>query len=271
MDQNDFARFEHEGWQGVADKYDSVWSPLTRQFIPLLLADASVSAGMLVLDVACGPGYVSAAVKQLGAIPTGIDFSDKMVTIAIGMFPDIRFMQGDAHNLPFEDGTFDLVLMNFGLLHVSHPEKACAEACRVLKPGGKFGFTVWAGPEQNPGAKIVNDAVEAYANLNVGLPEGPPKYLYGEREECRQVLERVGFDGASMSYATRTVEWHHPHAGYYFEAEQNAGVRTAGILARQSPEILKAIRVAIENGIKQYAREDKFVVPMAAHVVVVSK
>jgi ubiquinone/menaquinone biosynthesis C-methylase UbiE len=226
---------------------------------------------MSVLDVACGPGYVSAAASQLGAITTGIDFSDKMVAIAVGMFPDLRFMQGDAHNLPFEDGGFDRVLMNFGLLHVSHPERACAEACRVLKAGGKFGFTVWAGPEQNPGAKIVNDALETHADLNVDLPEGPPKYLYGQREECRQVLERVGFDGASMSYETRTVEWHHPHAGYYFEAERDAGVRTAGILARQSPETLDAIRVAIENGIKQYAREDKFVLPMAAHVVVITK
>ena len=269
--QDDFARFEHEGWQSVADKYDSVWSPLTRQFIPSLLEDASISEGMLVLDVACGPGYVSAATKQLGAIPTGIDFSEKMVSIAERMFPGIRFTQGDAHGLPFEDDSFDRVLMNFGLLHVSNPEMACSEACRVLKRGGKFGFTVWAGPERNPGAKIVNDAVEAYANLNVGLPEGPPKYLYGDRDECRQVLERAGFDSSSMSYETRTAEWDHPHASYYFEAERNAGVRTAGILARQSPETLEAIRIAIESNIKQYARGDKFVLPMAAHVVVVSK
>jgi ubiquinone/menaquinone biosynthesis C-methylase UbiE len=268
---DDFARFEHEGWQRVADKYHSVWSSLTRQFIPALLADASVSAGMLTLDVACGPGYVSAAAKQVGAVPTGIDFSAKMVAIANRMFPEIRFTRGDAHDLPFEDSSFDRVLMNFGLLHVSHPEKACAEACRVLKRGGKFGFTVWAGPEQNPAARIVNDAIEAYANLNVGLPEGPPKYLYGEREECRQVLKRAGFDGTSMSYETRTVEWHLPNAGFYFEAERNAGVRTAGTLARQSPETLEKIRVAIENEIKQYARGDRFVLPMAAHLVVVSK
>jgi ubiquinone/menaquinone biosynthesis C-methylase UbiE len=268
---DDFARFEHEGWQRVADKYDSVWSPLTRQFIPSLLSGPSVSAGMLVLDVACGPGYVSVAAKQLDAVPTGIDFSEKMVAIAKRMFPEIRFMQGDAHHLPFEDGSFDRVLMNFGLLHVSQPEKACAEACRVLKQGGKFGFTVWAGPEQNPGAKMVNDAIEAYANLDVGLPEGPPKYLYGEREECRQVLKRAGFDGTSITYETRTVEWRLPHAGYYFEAERNAGVRTAGILARQSPETLEKIRVGIENGIKPYARGNEFVLPMAAHVVVVSK
>ena len=268
--QDDFARFEHEGWQGVADKYDSVWSPLTRQFIPSLLEDASVSSAMLVLDVACGPGYVSAAAKQLGAVPTGIDFSEKMVAIATSMFPDIRFMQGDAHDLPF-DGSFDRVLMNFGLLHVSHPEKACAEACRVLKRGGKFAFTVWAGPEQNPGAKIVNAAIEAHANLDVGLLEGPPKYLYGEREECRRVLKRAGFDGISMSYETRTVEWRLPHAGYYFEVERDAGVRTAGILARQSPETLEKIRVAIENEIKQYASGNEFLLPMTANVVVVGR
>jgi SAM-dependent methyltransferase len=194
-----------------------------------------------------------------------------MVAIAKRVFPEIRFTQGDAQDLPFKDGGFERVLMNFGLLHVSHPEKACAEACRVLKPGGKFGFTVWAGPEQNPGAKIVNDAIEAYANLNVGLPEGPPKYLYGETEECRQVLKRAGFDGTSMSYETRTVEWKLPDAGYYFEAERNAGVRTAGILARQSPEKLEKIRIALENGIKRYARGNEFALPMAAHVVVVSK
>ena len=268
---DDFHRFEHEGWQRVADKYDSIWSPLTRQFIAALLTEANISAGMLTLDVACGPGYVSAAAKQVGAIPIGIDFSDNMVAIATRMFPDIQFRQGDAHQLPFEGRSFDRVLMNFGLLHVSDPEEVCAEACRVLKSGGKFGFTVWAGPEQSPGARIVNDAIEAHANLDVGLPEGPPKYLYGEREECRQILERVGFDGASMKYETRTVEWHHPHAGYYFEAERSAGVRTAGILALQSPEILDAIRAAIENRMKEYARGNKFVVPMAAHVVVVSK
>jgi ubiquinone/menaquinone biosynthesis C-methylase UbiE len=269
--EDEFTRFEHAGWERVADKYDSVWSSLTRQFIPYLLTDSSVSKGMLTLDVACGPGYVSAAAKQVRAVPTGTDFSAKMIAIANRMFPELPFIQGDARNLPFKDARFDRVLMNFGLLHVSHPEKACAEACRVLKSGGKFAFTVWAGPEQNPVAKMVNGTLEAYANLDVALPEGPPKYLYGEREECREVLERVGFDGDSMTYATRSVEWQLPDAGYLFNAERNAGVRTAGILARQSPEALEKIRVALENGIKQFAQGNHFVLPMAAHVVVVSK
>ena len=268
---NDFARFEHAGWQRVADKYDSAWSSLTRQFIPNLISASQVSPGMSVLDVACGPGYVSAAVKQLGAVPTGIDFSEKMIAIAKGMFPAISFIQDDAQNLAFRDASFDRVLSNFGLLHLSHPEMACAEACRVLKSKGRFGFTVWAGPEANPGGKIINDAIEAYADQDVGLPEGPPRYLYTEREECQKVLEQAGFNGESMSYDTRSVEWHLPTAGYFFEAERDAAVRTAGLLARQSPDRLNTIRIAVEEGVKRYARGNEFVLPMTAHVIAVSK
>jgi ubiquinone/menaquinone biosynthesis C-methylase UbiE len=269
--EDEFSRFEHEGWERVADKYDSVWSSLTRQFIPYLIETAQVSPGMSVWDVACGPRYVSDAIRKAGAIPMGIDFSERMVTIAKKMFPGIRFDQSDAQNLACDDVGFDRVLINFGLLHLSRPEQACAEAFRVLRPNGKFGFTVWASPSQSPGAKIVNDAIEAHADLNVELPEGPPRYLYEQKEECRAVLEKAGFDGHSMIYQTRSVEWHLPTAHYFFEAERDAGVRTAGLSACQSPERLNAIRAAIENGVRRYAKGNEFVIPMAAHIVVASK
>jgi hypothetical protein len=128
-----------------------------------------------------------------------------------------------------------------------------------------------SGPEKNFGAKIVNDAVEAHADLDVGLPEGPPHYLFGEKDECRKALEQAGFHGNSMSYNSHAMEWHFPTAPYFFEVERDAGVRTAGLLARQSPEILDAIGTAIENGMKRYARDNEFVLPMSAHVVAVSK
>ncbi|HYY35939.1 MAG TPA: class I SAM-dependent methyltransferase [Candidatus Binatia bacterium] len=269
--ENDFTQFEHEGWERVADKYDSIWASLTRQFVPHFVSAADVTPGMSVLDVACGPGYLCDYARNLGALPVGVDFSEKMVVIAQQMFPGIPFVHGDAQHLPFHDARFDRVLINFGLLHVANPEEACAEAARVLKSGSKFGFTVWAGPEQNPGAKIVNNAIEAHADLNVDLPQGPPHYLYGDEEECRKVLAGVGFDGPSLIFQTRSVEWTLPSASFLFEAERNAGVRTAGLLARQSPERLEAIQRAIENGVKRYPRNGRFVVPFAAHIVVVSK
>src|SRR4051812_40313193 len=133
---NAFTEFEHEGWERVAGKYDATWASSTRQFIGPLLDAAEVAAGMSVLDVGCGPGYVSAAAAERGAKPTGLDFSNHMVGIARRSFPAIEFREGDAQNLPFSDETFDRVVANFALLHLAEPERACAEACRVLKPDG---------------------------------------------------------------------------------------------------------------------------------------
>jgi len=129
------------------------------------------------------------------------------------------------------------------------------------------------GPDQsrNPGAKIVNDAIEAYANFDVGLPEGPPKYLYGEREECRQVLERVGFEGTSMSYDTRAL---------------NGGFRTRVIISkRNATQAFVPRAFCCGNRRKRWrrfasqlktesnnnARGNEFVLTMAANVIVVSK
>src|SRR5438552_4361647 len=111
-----FAQFEHDGWQRVAGKYDSVWARSTRQFIPPLFDAAEVGGNMSVLDVGCGPGYVAVAAAERGARPRGLDFSREMVAIAQKMFPQIQFQKGDAQNLPFTDSTFDRVLANFALL-----------------------------------------------------------------------------------------------------------------------------------------------------------
>jgi ubiquinone/menaquinone biosynthesis C-methylase UbiE len=266
-----FTQFEHEGWERVADKYDSVWSSSTRQFIPPLLDAAGVSGNMSILDVGCGPGYVSAAARERGATPIGLDFSSEMIGLAKKMFPKIEFREGDAQNLPFADASFDRLLANFALLHLADPERACAEACRVLRPGGKFGFTTWARKEDNPFVRIVDDAIQAHANLDVDLPHGPPYYLFESPEEFRNALQRAGFDGASMKFKLHAIEWHVPSANFIFDAERHAGVRTAGLLARQKPETLRAIQSAIETAVRPFAKGNGFAIPKAAYIIAVSK
>ncbi len=266
-----FTKFEHAGWERVAGKYDSTWSTSTRQFIEPLLDSANVSAKMSVLDMGCGPGYVSAAAAERGANPIGLDFSQEMIAIAKRTFPKIEFREGDAQDLPFPDQTFDRAVANFALLHLANPERAMAEACRVLKPVGRFGFTTWAKMEENPFIKLMDDAIQAHANLNVDLPPGPPYYLFENEDEFRKALERAGFDGASMTFKVRTIRWKVPSAQFIFDAESKAGVRTAGLLALQTPEILRKIQMALEKSVRQYATTDGLAIPKAAYVVAISK
>ena len=91
------------------------------------------------------------------------------------------------------------------------------------------------------------------------------------REGCQKILEEVGFDGSSLRFQSKMVEWKIPSAGYLFEAERDAGVRTAGLLARQSPARRKAISQAIEEGVRHYTQGGEFSVPMAANLVTISK
>jgi hypothetical protein len=180
----------------------------------------------------CGPGYVSAAAAERGAIPTGLDFSKRMLATETKMFPQIQFR---------------------------------------VRSGGKFGFTVWARAEESPYARIIDDAIAAHANVDVDVPADPPHHLYSGREEFRQALERAGLDGSSLVFKLHTIEWNVPTTRFVFDAERNAGVRIAGLLARQTPQALRAIQSAIEKAVTRCAKGDGFAIPKAAYVVGASK
>src|SRR5205814_10653060 len=108
-------------------------------------------------------------------------------------------------------------------------------------PGGIIGFTIGAEPHENAVGKIVNVGIETHVDLNVEVPEGPSKFLYADKEQCRKALEHEGFDGESMIFETRSVEWNVPTPQYLFEVERDAGVRKAGFLALQSSDRLDPI------------------------------
>jgi ubiquinone/menaquinone biosynthesis C-methylase UbiE len=248
--EDEFSKLEHEGWTRVADQYDQTWSNLTKQFIEPLLNAVAVQPETSVLDIACGPGYVSQAVYLKKADPVGVDFSSTMIDIAKQLYPHIEFEEGDAQALDFSDGSFDVVVMNFGLLHLSKPERAIAEAHRVLKNGGRFGFTVWAGPDKSPAASVMFNNIMKHADKNVNMPEAPPSYYFSDEKLTTDLMQKYGFE--EVSFVNHMVEWVVPSAEYLFETEINSGVRTASFLKRQTPETLSKIKKDVVEGMEQF-------------------
>ena len=259
-----FWEFERAGWERAAERYDECWSD-TGLFVEQLLDAAAVRAGSRLLDVACGPGYISEAAAARGAETVGLDVAVAMVERARMRCPGLTFVEGDAQRLPFQDASFDAVTMNFGILHLSRPETALTEARRVLLPRGRFAFTAWVA-EGNAVAEIVDTAVATHA-VSVSLPEGPPFYRFADADECRRALANSGFDVDSFRMETVSALWRVPTAELLFEAELRAGVRTAAVLEAQPVERLEAIRAAMAEGVRRYADGEEFALPIVARVV----
>ncbi len=94
-----------------------------------------------VLDVACGPGVVAAAIAPTAASVVAFDATEPMLEKAKARcaragLTNVTFKHGDAENLPFEDAKFDGVVTRLAIHHFAHPQRALDEMFRVLRPGG---------------------------------------------------------------------------------------------------------------------------------------
>jgi len=171
-DAEAFDAFEAAGWSAKdAAAYDSLAGRVTSRLADALLAAVRVGSGTRLLDVATGPGYVAARAAEQGAAATGLDFSETMLAFARSRAPDVDFVQGDATALPFADGSFDGVVAAFVLLHLGAPERAVAEATRVLTPGGRAAFTVWDVPARGRWLGVLPQPVTIAIEATLYAPE----------------------------------------------------------------------------------------------------
>jgi ubiquinone/menaquinone biosynthesis C-methylase UbiE len=253
IDPSAFRKFELEGWQEIASRYDSGFAAVTTQSIPALLDAARVAKGTRVLDIACGPGYAAAAAAARGASAVGIDFSSEMVEEARGRYPGIEFQEGDAEQLSFPDSTFDAVVLNFGMLHLSRPEHAIREAYRVLRRGSRIAFTVWDTPDKAIGLGILLSAVQKYGDMNVPIPPGPPFFRFSDPDEARKVLVAAGFAGITVTQVPQT--WRLASPDGLFDVMYNGSVRNAALLRGQKPDVLETIRRDMHDAVLKHRNE----------------
>jgi len=122
--------------------------------------EAKVQPGERVLDCACGTGDLTQAFARFSKAENivGSDYTPNMLDIARhkreklhdGLQSRIEYQQADAQNLPFEDESFDVVSIAFGIRNVQDPEKAMREFSRVLRPAGRLMILEFGQPSFPP-------------------------------------------------------------------------------------------------------------------------
>jgi SAM-dependent methyltransferase len=160
----------------IPENYDRYLGPLFfHDYAAVMAARLEVVPGMRVLETACGTGIVT---ERLAARLAGqgtlvaTDLNAPMLAYAAAKLParDIGWKEADATKLPFEDGAFDALVCQFGLMFFPDKAAGVREAFRVLKPGGRFLVSVWDRLEDNPVARITHETVATF------FPSDPPQF-----------------------------------------------------------------------------------------------
>jgi ubiquinone/menaquinone biosynthesis C-methylase UbiE len=255
MSEQTFRELEHQGWVTKAAVYRESFGKITEQAIDPILDTFGDLSRKHLLDVACGTGELAAAAATRGATSEGVDFAATMVEKAKENHPEPSFREGDAEHLPYRDASFDAIVCSFGLLHLQDPDAAIADAKRVLKPGGRYTFTVWCNPDQGGDFfKLVMGAVMQHGTLDVPLPPAPPIFRFSDFDECKRVLIAAGFDTPSVDVLP--LQWQTKNASDILDLIYKSIVRTPMILEAQAADARERIHRAIVEGAESYRKND---------------
>ena len=202
---------EHTAFVGsIPEKYDRYLGPLLfHPYASDLVGRLPISAGMSVLEVACGTGIATRLLRDRlpsDARVIATDLNQMMIDCARRKFSQdeaIEWKQADAAALPFQNESFDAVVCQFGLMFLPDKEAGLREAYRVLAPGGAFLFNVWDAIEHNELARLAHETIKSFFENDPPLFYEVP-FGFHDAAKIEASLRKVGFRDLEMSVVSKT-------------------------------------------------------------------
>ena len=209
----------------VAHRYDFLNDLLslgrTKAWRRVVTSIIAPKPGMKILDIAAGTGSSSRPLVDKGAEVTALDFSHGMIEQGRKQNKNINFVQGDALKLPFEDNSFDVTTISFGLRNTSNTDKALKEALRVTKDGGRIVVAEFSHPVNPIFKKIyLNYLMKALPVIVKKISKNPDAYIYladsirawPDQAELASIMRDSGFK--SVAWQDLTFGIVAVHIGY---------------------------------------------------------
>jgi SAM-dependent methyltransferase len=255
----EYRRRSSENWEHAAAGWISERERMRERMVPVtdwLVDRLELQPGITVLELAAGPGDVGIRVAESLAGDGRVIVSDREAAMveAAGRWAEERGAHGvetgvlDAESLDLPDASVDRVVCRFGYMLVPDRAAALRETRRVLSPGGRVAFAVWAERERNEWATTLWDVLESSMPLPPARPGGPGMFSLAEPRVVEELLSGAGLE--PRAFEEIPVEW-----GYAdFAAYWRSAVAVNGALTRLLPtlseaerdDLAAAVRAAIE-------------------------
>jgi ubiquinone/menaquinone biosynthesis C-methylase UbiE len=260
------------GWQLSGDAptaYTRFALKILEPWTDDLILAAKCRDGDRVLDVACGTGLVASRValvtNKLCTI-TGIDINDGMLRVA-RRNQQIEWHQGSAVDLPFADGSFDVVLCQQGLQYFPDRTAAVREMARVLVTGGRIALNVWGAFERQPFYVALVDGIVRFLgeDARAGFDLA---FSLNSAEELRKLAEGAGLKTIRVRFEHRTTRYPSPAA---FVAGLIGGTPVTGqflALRREHQEAF--VRYVVEQ-LAGYVDDEGLAFPQENHFLTAAK
>jgi len=169
-----------------AEAYSEMEVVRDRRMLEFLVGITRVGAGDRVLDVACGPAFMTLAFAERAASAVGVDLTDRFIASARAEaerrgLSNATFIPGDVENLAFAPESFDIALCKFAFHHFPRPERVLAEMKRVTRPGGRIALVDMFASE-DPGKAALHNRIEKLCDPShaAALPESRFRGMFEE-------------------------------------------------------------------------------------------
>jgi SAM-dependent methyltransferase len=223
------------------------YAPIAREMEPAAqaLVDAlEIEAAQSFLDVAAGNGNLAAAAARAGCAVHACDLTPKMVSLgearceAEGLA--VEWLEADAEELPFEDGSFDRVGSVFGAMFAPRPHLAATEMFRVLAPGGRLGMVNWI-PEGFIGRLVATVA------SHLPAAAGTPPTDWGDERTARDRLSQHAADIVARSGSIRFVYDSTDALICHYERCNGPIIAARMLLRERYPELVRDLSALINE------------------------
>jgi ubiquinone/menaquinone biosynthesis C-methylase UbiE len=257
-------------WDQMAAAWDAdrrwVWES-SRPVGEWLVEALGPRPGETVLELAAGVGDTGIAVaSRLG--PSGklisTDFSREMVDAArrraeeLGA-SNLEFRTMDAERMDLADDSVDGVVCRWGYMLMADPAAALAETRRVLRPGGRVAFSVWAEPASNPWASVPGQALVEHTGAEPPDPHAPGIFAMASEARTRELVSSAGLEPRRVEFVE--MEWAFESADDHWHYVTNHAGAIA-MVVRSLPEgDQAAIRGLAEERLEPVARRPGYSLP----------